>query len=55
LPKRPLLTRHAVKLLGTDQEFPADKARRDFGFAPAVSLEEGIARSVAWLQHARLK
>ena len=47
---RPLLTRHAVLLLGRDQEFPAGKARRDFGFAPEVLLEEGIARSVAWLR-----
>jgi nucleoside-diphosphate-sugar epimerase len=53
LPGRPLLTRHAVKLLGVDQEFPAAKARREFGFAPAVSLQEGIARSVAWLKHAQ--
>jgi nucleoside-diphosphate-sugar epimerase len=51
LPGRPLLTQHAVKLLGIDQEFPADKARRDFGFAPSVSIEEGIARSVAWVRH----
>jgi len=53
LPGRPLLTRHAVKLLAVDQEFPAQKARRDFGFAPAVSLEEGIARSVAWLKRSQ--
>ena len=46
---RPLLTRHAVLLLGRNQEFPAGKARRDFGFRPEVSLPEGIARSVAWL------
>ena len=51
LPGRPLLTRHAVKLLGMDQEFPVEKARREFGFTPRVSLEEGIARSVAWLRH----
>jgi len=51
LPGRPLLTRHAVYLLGVDQEFPTEKARRDFGFAPSVSLEEGIARSVAWIRH----
>jgi nucleoside-diphosphate-sugar epimerase len=51
LPGRPLLTRHAVKLLGIDQEFPVDKARQDFEFSPAVSLEEGIARSVAWIRH----
>jgi len=52
LPGRPLLTRHAVNLLGIDQEFPAEKARTDFGFAPAITLEEGIARSVAWIKHA---
>ena len=51
LPGRPLLTRHAIKLLGVDQEFPIDKARRDFDFSPAISLEEGIARSVAWIKH----
>lgn len=53
LPGRPLLTRHAVYLLGTDQEFPTEKARREFGFAPGVSLEEGVARSVAWLRHSQ--
>jgi nucleoside-diphosphate-sugar epimerase len=51
LPGRPLLTRHAVKLLAIDQEFPTEKARRDFAFAPAITLEEGIARSVAWIRH----
>lgn len=55
LPGRPLLTRHAIKLLGIDQEFPADKARRDFDFAPTISLEEGIARSVAWVKHTGLQ
>ena len=48
LPGRPLLTRHAVYLLGRDQEFPATKARNDFGFSPKVTLEEGIERSAAW-------
>ena len=54
LPGRPLLTRHAVRLLGVDQEFPAIKAQADFQFAPAVSLEEGIARSVAWVRHTQV-
>ncbi len=49
LPGRPLLTEHAVLLLGRDQEFPAAKARRDFSFHPAISLEQGIEQSVAWL------
>ncbi len=52
LPGRPLLTRHAVLLLGRNQEFPAAKAKDDFGFQPTVSLEEGIRRSVAWLADA---
>jgi nucleoside-diphosphate-sugar epimerase len=47
---RPLLTRHAAYLLGRDQEFPAARAREDFGFAPRVSLAEGIERSAAWLR-----
>jgi nucleoside-diphosphate-sugar epimerase len=51
--KRPLLTRHAVHLLGQDQEFPAGRAREDFGFAPRVSFAEGIARSAAWVRELR--
>ncbi len=47
---RPLLTRHAVHLLGQDQEFPTIRAREEFGFAPQVPLAEGIALSVAWLR-----
>ena len=50
IPGRPLLTRHAVYLLSRDQEFPTDAARRDCGFRPAVSFEEGVARTVAWLR-----
>ena len=46
---RPLLTRHAVYLLSRDQEFPTDRARADFGFAPRITLAEGIGRSIAWL------
>jgi len=47
---RPLLTRHAAHLLGQDQEFPAARAREDFGFVPHVSFAEGIARSAAWVR-----
>ena len=45
---RPLLTRHAAYLLGRSQEFPAGRARQEFGFAPQVSFAEGMARSAAW-------
>jgi nucleoside-diphosphate-sugar epimerase len=55
LKSRPLLTRHAVYLLGRDQEFPIDKSVNDLGFLPAISLEEGIERSAAWVQDNRNK
>lgn len=50
LPGRPLLTRHAVYLLGRDQEFSTAKAARDFGYAPGIPFAEGMRRSVEWLK-----
>lgn len=50
LPGRPLLTRHAVCLLGRDQEFSAAKAARDFGYAGGVGFEEGMRRTVEWVK-----
>lgn len=47
---RPLLTQHAVALLGRDQEYPCGKARVEFDFISRVSFEEGIDRSVAWVK-----
>jgi len=45
---RPLVTRHACRLLGTDQNFPIEKAKKDFGYASRVSYSEGLERSMAW-------
>ena len=50
LPGRPLLTRHAVALLGRNQEFPSEKARSEVGDFSQVSFAEGLDRSVAWLK-----
>jgi nucleoside-diphosphate-sugar epimerase len=47
---RPLLTRHAVYLLARDQEYPAARAREDFGFEPRIPFAEGMARSAAWVR-----
>ena len=49
IPGRPMLTRHAVALLGRNQEFPSGKARSDLGNFSRISMAEGMARSVAWL------
>lgn len=48
--RRPLLTRHAVYLLGRDQDYAIEAARRDLGFRSRVSFAEGIDRSVAWFE-----
>lgn len=41
---RPLLTRMAAELFGTDQGFPIDKARRELGYEPGVGFDEGMRR-----------
>ena len=48
-PKRqPLVTRLGVKLFGSDNRFAIDKARRELGYAPRVSVREGIHLAAKW-------
>jgi len=47
---RPLLTRHAVYLMGRDQHVPIDKAKRELGFQPRISVDTGVDQCVAWLK-----
>lgn len=47
---RPLLTRHVVRLLGTDQSFAIDRARRDLALDGTVPATQGIARTIDWLR-----
>ena len=47
--KRPLLTRMAVELVGTDQGFSIEKAQRDLNFTPRVDFEEGMQHVKDWL------
>ena len=50
LPGRPLLTRHAVLLLGRDQQFPIAKAQQQLGWSPGTTLADGVARSAEWIR-----
>ncbi len=46
----PLLTRYRVRVAGLDCWFSSRRARDELGYAPLVSLEEGLKRSVAWVR-----
>jgi len=47
---RPMLTRMTVELLGTNQGFPINKARRQLGYEPKVGFEEGMHQVEIWLR-----
>jgi nucleoside-diphosphate-sugar epimerase len=47
LPGQPPLVRHAVDLLCCDCILRDDKARRELGYAPVVSVERGLAELAA--------
>ena len=45
----PRLTRFVARELATDHWFDLSAARRDLGYAPAVSVEQGLQRLQQWL------
>ena len=49
-PGEPRLTRFLAEELSTSHWFDIGAARRELGYAPAVSLEEGLRRLGAWLR-----
>ncbi|MBD0270540.1 MAG: NAD-dependent epimerase/dehydratase family protein [Acetobacteraceae bacterium] len=40
-----------LSLFGLDAVYPTTKAERAFGMAPRIDLSEGLAMTVAWLDH----
>ena len=44
----PVITRHGVKILGGDNRISIDKARRDLGYVPQVSIREGVRLIASW-------
>ncbi len=47
--QEPLLTRYSAAILAREQTYDIAAARRDLGYTPLVSLEDGIARTLAAL------
>jgi nucleoside-diphosphate-sugar epimerase len=46
--RQPLITRLGVELYGTDNRVSIEKARRELGYAPRVSLREGLHLAASW-------
>jgi nucleoside-diphosphate-sugar epimerase len=46
--KPPILTQARLKFLGLNLDFSIEKAKRELGYNPRVSFDEGIRRTVAW-------
>jgi nucleoside-diphosphate-sugar epimerase len=47
------LTTYGITLIGGDQWFSIDKARRDLGYEPQYDIYRGIAEGIRWYQEAK--
>ena len=45
---QPMLTRLGVKLFGTDNRHAIDKAGRELGYTPQVTIREGVRLTAGW-------
>jgi len=43
-----------VELMGTDQDYPIDKARSQLGYRPRVAFSEGLKATIGWLRQQNL-
>jgi len=51
----PLLSRQAVHVLGTNQNFSTRKAREQLGWEPRIDYAAGLEATVAWLKAEHLE
>jgi nucleoside-diphosphate-sugar epimerase len=49
----PPLTTYGVTLLGRNQQFSVEKARRDLGYVPEYDVKRGVAEGIAWYRATR--
>src|SRR5207244_3199424 len=46
----PRVTQGRVKLLGLNLDFSIEKARRELGYSPKVSFEQGMKETLEWFK-----
>lgn len=46
--QEPILTRYSLSVIGKNQTLDISRARKELGYSPSVSIEEGIKRYAAW-------
>ncbi len=49
--KEPPFTRYTVSVLGKSQTLNIDRARRELGYSPRISVSEGVDRYVEWYRN----
>jgi nucleoside-diphosphate-sugar epimerase len=42
--------RYGIQVLGGENRFSIERARREIGFEPHVTLADGVRRSVEWFR-----
>lgn len=55
VPKEPPINRYRIRNFGIDYHFSIEKAQRMLGFAPHVSIDEAVRRTVQWYKEFREK
>lgn len=48
--KRPLITREALNLIGSDNRIPIDRVKKELGYTPQVSYVEGLKRIKEYIE-----
>jgi nucleoside-diphosphate-sugar epimerase len=51
-PQPPRLTQGRLKFLGLNLDFSIEKAKRDLGYLPKVSFDQGMAKTLDWYRSA---
>jgi nucleoside-diphosphate-sugar epimerase len=44
----PKLTQARLKFLGLNLDFSIDKAKRELGYSPRYTFDQGMAQTIAW-------